>query len=107
MDGELKKKEVVESSYKTLMTKIGKLNFWHFAATISTIYILNPTAGFFELIPDILPLVGNIDETFFNGLLFLSLFELDILDEKKIGKIKEIKTIPFRLLKGNKKKTID
>ena len=26
------------------------------------IYLLNPTAGFFELIPDTLPLIGNLDE---------------------------------------------
>ena len=27
------------------------------------VYILNPTLGIFELIPDILPIVGNIDES--------------------------------------------
>lgn len=26
------------------------------------IYILNPGAGFFELIPDNLPIIGNLDE---------------------------------------------
>ncbi len=26
------------------------------------IYLLNPTAGFFELIPDNIPLIGNLDE---------------------------------------------
>lgn len=26
------------------------------------IYLLNPTAGLFELIPDTLPLIGNLDE---------------------------------------------
>ena len=26
------------------------------------LYLLNPTAGFFELIPDTLPLIGNLDE---------------------------------------------
>ena len=26
------------------------------------IYLLNPTAGFFELIPDTIPLIGNLDE---------------------------------------------
>ena len=29
---------------------------------LSLIYLINPTAGFFELIPDVLPFVGNIDE---------------------------------------------
>lgn len=30
---------------------------------IGVIYLLNPTAGIFELIPDVLPFVGNIDES--------------------------------------------
>ena len=29
---------------------------------ICVLYLLNPTAGFFELIPDTLPLIGNLDE---------------------------------------------
>ena len=29
---------------------------------LSFIYLLNPTCGVFELIPDNLPLVGNLDE---------------------------------------------
>lgn len=29
---------------------------------LSAIYIVNPGAGIFELIPDNLPLVGNLDE---------------------------------------------
>ena len=29
---------------------------------IGGIYILNPTAGFLELIPDMVPLAGNLDE---------------------------------------------
>jgi uncharacterized membrane protein YkvA (DUF1232 family) len=29
---------------------------------LSALYILNPTAGFFELIPDNLPFIGNLDE---------------------------------------------
>ena len=36
-------------------------------AVIGLIYILNPTLGIFELLPDNLPLVGNLDE----GLAFL------------------------------------
>ncbi|MCD6576897.1 MAG: DUF1232 domain-containing protein [Anaerolineaceae bacterium] len=31
-------------------------------STLSLIYLLNPTAGVIELIPDNLPLIGNIDE---------------------------------------------
>lgn len=31
-------------------------------ALISGLYLLNPTAGFIEFIPDNLPIIGNIDE---------------------------------------------
>ena len=31
-------------------------------AIIAVIYLLNPTAGFLEMLPDNLPLVGNLDE---------------------------------------------
>jgi Protein of unknown function (DUF1232) len=29
---------------------------------LSVIYLLNPTAGFFEFIPDNAPIIGNLDE---------------------------------------------
>jgi uncharacterized membrane protein YkvA (DUF1232 family) len=29
---------------------------------IGTLYVLNPGAGLFELIPDVVPVVGNLDE---------------------------------------------
>jgi uncharacterized membrane protein YkvA (DUF1232 family) len=32
------------------------------AAVLSALYLLNPTAGFLELIPDNIPFVGNLDE---------------------------------------------
>ena len=31
-------------------------------AIIAVIYLLNPTAGLIELIPDNIPLIGNLDE---------------------------------------------
>ncbi len=34
----------------------------YIVAIIGLIYLLNPTFGVFELIPDNLPLVGNLDE---------------------------------------------
>lgn len=40
------------------MKKIGAA----LVGVFSIVYLLNPTAGFFELLPDNLPLVGNIDE---------------------------------------------
>ncbi len=42
--------------------KIKKL-FSLFCGVVGFIYILNPTAGIIELIPDNLPLIGNLDET--------------------------------------------
>lgn len=46
----------------------------------SIIYILNPGAGIFELIPDNLPLVGNLDEAAAVALLLMSLryFGIDL-----------------------------
>ncbi len=32
------------------------------AGIISLIYLLNPTLGIFELLPDNLPIIGNLDE---------------------------------------------
>ena len=32
------------------------------AGVLGALYLLNPTAGFFELLPDNLPFIGNLDE---------------------------------------------
>lgn len=40
---------------------------------IAFIYILNPSAGIFELIPDVIPVVGNLDEAGATALLIASL----------------------------------
>jgi hypothetical protein len=47
---------------------------------ISTMYLLNIGAGFIELIPDNIPLVGNLDETAAAALLImcLSYFGIDL-----------------------------
>lgn len=29
---------------------------------LSTLYLINPTAGLFEIIPDNIPFIGNLDE---------------------------------------------
>ena len=65
----------------------------------SAIYILNPTAGLFEIIPDNLPLVGNLDEAAAVALLLMCLsyfgidlpniFKRDKEDEKTINLDKE------------------
>ncbi len=48
---------------------------------ISTLYLINPGAGIFELIPDNLPLVGNLDEAGATALLLACLryFGFDFL----------------------------
>jgi len=39
----------------------------------SFIYFLNPTAGFIELIPDNIPIIGNLDEAAAVALLLMCL----------------------------------
>ncbi|MDG5468408.1 DUF1232 domain-containing protein [Deltaproteobacteria bacterium IMCC39524] len=66
---------------------------------LAMIYILNPTAGLFEIIPDNLPLVGNLDEAAAVALLLMCLsyfgidlpniFKRDKDDEKTINLDKE------------------
>lgn len=50
-------------------------------AVLSVFYIINPTAGVFELIPDNLPVVGNLDEAAATGLLItcLKLLGVDLI----------------------------
>ena len=36
--------------------------FVAFTAIVSVIYLLNPTFGMIELIPDNIPVIGNLDE---------------------------------------------
>ena len=47
---------------------------------LSLLYIINPGAGLFELIPDNLPLVGNLDEAAAVALLLMCLryFGIDL-----------------------------
>jgi uncharacterized membrane protein YkvA (DUF1232 family) len=40
---------------------------------LSVFYLLNPTAGVFEIIPDNLPLIGNLDEAAAVALLLMCL----------------------------------
>lgn len=45
-------------------------------AVIGVIYILNPTLGIFEFIPDFLPFIGNIDEGVAVMLILFGIVEL-------------------------------
>ena len=53
-----------------------------FLGILSAIYLLNPTAGFFELIPDNIPIIGNLDEAAAVALLLMCLryFGYDLPD---------------------------
>jgi uncharacterized membrane protein YkvA (DUF1232 family) len=72
------KKEVPElSSWFRPLSQRG-IPVWlvYLAALLSVIYILNPTAGTLELIPDILPIIGNLDEGVASILIWYGLVEL-------------------------------
>lgn len=45
------------------------------ASVVGLIYLLNPTAGAIEFIPDILPFVGNLDEGVATVLIWYGLVE--------------------------------
>ena len=49
---------------------------------LAALYILNPTAGLFEIIPDNLPFIGNLDEAAAVALLLMCLkfFGIDLPD---------------------------
>ena len=46
------------------------------ALLVGGIYLLNPTAGLIELLPDVLPVVGNLDEAAATALLLYGIREL-------------------------------
>lgn len=58
---------------------------------LAALYILNPTAGLFEIIPDNLPFVGNLDEAAAVALLLMCLkyFGIDLPDIFRRGQRKE------------------
>jgi len=61
---------------------------------LSVLYILNPTAGLFEIVPDNLPFIGNLDEAAAVALLLMCLkyFGIDLPDIFRRGENDE-KTI--------------
>lgn len=57
-------------------------------------YLLNPTGGFVEIIPDALPLVGNLDEATIASLLVLSIQKL----REKPKELEDLNTIKLHEL---------
>jgi uncharacterized membrane protein YkvA (DUF1232 family) len=55
------------------------------------VYILNPTLGIFELIPDVLPIVGNIDESLAVMLILAGIVEA-VEGRKVTGTKKQVQT---------------
>jgi uncharacterized membrane protein YkvA (DUF1232 family) len=46
-----------------IMPKPHQINLiWYILGGIAVLYLINPTAGIIELIPDNIPLIGNLDE---------------------------------------------
>ncbi len=64
VEGELVDNPKPRSLASTVMIAIG---------LIALLYIINPTAGLFEFLPDNLPIVGNLDEAAATTLLLGSL----------------------------------
>jgi hypothetical protein len=66
-------------------------------AGVAVIYLINPTAGFLELIPDNFPVVGNLDEATATLILLNTLryYGLDLtrpFDRSRKEKIQERRT---------------
>jgi hypothetical protein len=72
-----------------------------FVGLISVVYLVNPTAGFLELIPDNVPFVGNLDEAGAMALLISSLryFGFDIANLFKKDKGTDKEETPKKLIK--------
>ena len=64
------------------MKKLGIL----LLALVSIIYLLNPTAGIFEVLPDNIPFIGNVDETLAAYILYSC---LEFLRGRQIGLFRE------------------
>ena len=75
----MEKQKTIAAEEKGPKTVVGSLVVGVLGA-LGLVYLLNPTAGFFELIPDNLPVVGNLDEAAATLMLLsaLSYFGIDL-----------------------------
>lgn len=75
--------------------------FVFIVGTLAFVYMLNPTAGLFEFLPDNLPFLGNLDEATAMALLLSSLayFGIDLshlfVRTKSFSKAKDIKDAEY------------
>jgi hypothetical protein len=76
-----------------------------FVGVISAVYIFNPTAGFIELIPDNIPIIGNLDEAAAAALLISALAYFGIDIGRLFGKASGVEKRPKGDLKS--KTTVD
>jgi hypothetical protein len=58
------------------MKKKTKKWVWGIVALLSILYVSNLGAGVLELIPDMIPIVGNADEAAFGALLYNALVQV-------------------------------
>ncbi len=62
--------------------------FWAgLCIAVSGLYMINPTAGLLELIPDNLPVIGNLDEVaaaalFFSGLRYFGIDPMALVERR-------------------------
>ncbi|HEY9077848.1 MAG TPA: hypothetical protein VIO61_15040 [Anaerolineaceae bacterium] len=64
----------------------------YIGAVIGIIYLINPTAGVLELLPDNLPFIGNLDEGVATVLIWYGVMEY--LNWRKIRKSPPINEVP-------------
>lgn len=77
-ENDIKKSEMAEQlGFFLKPLSLRGIPIWliYLASTLGFAYILNPTAGIIELIPDNIPIVGNLDEGVAFTLLWYGLVE--------------------------------
>lgn len=75
----MENQKTIAADEKGKRSVVGSIVVGLFGA-VGAVYLVNPTAGFFELIPDNIPVIGNLDEAAAAVLLVsaLAYFGIDI-----------------------------
>ena len=60
--GSLQRESFLSEASATIDQQTGRPIGSIFLALLCLFYLLNPAAGFFELLPDVMPIFGNLDE---------------------------------------------